>query len=222
MTFPVITTFPQNALTAQLTATASNVTDTSIYTFAGLSIGTASGNSWLLVSPYARGTGTLHTVSSITVNSVTATHVVNGTSNTGAVSQQVGFWALPMGGSTTQADIVMTLTGSVLRGGVAVYRMIPRVTSPLLPRATAVVDSAAAFTSIYSLSGGLIIAALGMLGTNVNATWSGLSEVYDFQVEVAATGMSGALSSTSIQSTKTVTAVVATGLTSILVMAAWE
>lgn len=102
--------------------TATNTTDTNVYTFAGASIGTAETGRIVIVAVSSGGAATTRTLTGVTIGGNAATQVVNNAHDTGTSANVTAIFALQVDAGTT-ADIVATFSGNMNRCAISVYRL---------------------------------------------------------------------------------------------------
>lgn len=174
------------------------------YTFSSLSIGTASSDRKIIVNVHAEanGAGTALSVSSLTVDGISATLLVAFPTTDGSdrVAQEVWIASVPTG---TTGNVVVTMAAGITRCGVGVF-----ATTGASSTASATYTSTADPLSVSAScqSGGAIIGGAVAQGGSTSFTWAGITERYD-EVVGGATYQSGAsLAFTAAQSGLTVSA----------------
>lgn len=156
---------------------ASSGTNQATYTFSNVPFGSPAATRTIIVAVAGRAS-TNRSISSVTVGSVTATEITQ-SSNTSGGDSITGIYRadVPAGAS---GSVVVTFSGTMVRAGIAAYRM------------EAGAAGAHAFTALNTSTAGTIDvpaggAALAVAFTNAvaTATWSGLTEDTDVQIESA-------------------------------------
>lgn len=157
---------------------ASSGTDQATYTFSGVPFGSPAATRTIIVAVAGRA-GTNRSISSVTVGGVTATEITQSSNTSGGFDSITGIYRadVPAGAS---GSVVVTFSGTMVRAGIAAYRM------------EAGAAGAHAFTALNTSTAGTIDvpaggAALAVAFTNAvaTATWSGLTEDTDVQIESA-------------------------------------
>jgi hypothetical protein len=162
-------------VTVDFLESASDTNDLTEYTFAGVSLGTASADRLIVVGIAARSVSST-TISSVTIGGVTATVA---TSGSGAGSKAAIAYATVPTGAT--GDIVVTFSGAHVRCGIGVWRITGASTTPT--------DT---FTSVTVVRSGTVTiaaggAALAVCYQNTSATdWTGATEEWDTPSELNA------------------------------------
>lgn len=95
----------------------------SSYTFTARSLGSTAADRVIIVALSMRVAGTTTTVSSVTVAGSSASQIVSSPNNSGGNTTLTEIWAVAVAAGTT-GDVVVTFSGSVLRCGVNVWRMV--------------------------------------------------------------------------------------------------
>ena len=156
---------------------AKSSTNQATYTFSNVPFGSPAATRTIIVAVAGRAS-TNRSISSVTVGSVTATEITQ-SSNTSGGDSITGIYRadVPAGAS---GSVVVTFSGTMVRAGIAAYRM------------EAGAAGAHAFTALNTSTAGTIDvpaggAALAVAFTNAvaTATWSGLTEDTDVQIESA-------------------------------------
>ena len=156
---------------------ASSGTNQATYTFSNVPFGSPAATRTIIVAVAGRA-NTNRSISSVTVGGVTATEITQ-SSNTSGGGSITGIYRadVPAGAS---GSVVVTFSGQMVRAGIAAYRM------------EAGAAGAHAFTALNTSTAGTIDvpaggAALAVAFTNAvaTATWSGLTENTDMQIESA-------------------------------------
>ena len=111
---PVAITQTDNGLSA---------TDSNTYTFTNRALGSAQADRRIIVGLCMRVAGTTTTVSSVTVGGVSASSVID-VPNNGGGNTTLGALYIADVPSGTTGDVVVTFSGTVLRCGVNVWRMV--------------------------------------------------------------------------------------------------
>jgi len=175
MTFPVLFPIPVLKTIAQLTATSEVTTDTSIYTFSSIAMGTANGNKFNVVAVLGRAATA--NVSSVVVGGVTGTLLVkiDGTSTPTA-------FAIVHNPVNTTGNVVVTMSATADRCGLGVWSLISsRGTSVATTSFTA---GSVGSGTIFVAGGGVVLAAASM-GAGIANQWTGLTEVFGWVGEAA-------------------------------------
>lgn len=172
---PAILTWPRPsgaAMDVDYLTYATDETDRSAYTFAGLSLGGAAATRYIIVGYYARAGGSRN-ITSLTVGGVTATLV----SLTSFAQDVAGFAiaAVPTGAS---GDVVVTLSGEMLRCAVALWRVLGQ---PAVVDSDTTTGTAAALSrTLDATPGGHLLALMAAVNlTSGSVTWTGADERFD-------------------------------------------
>lgn len=168
-------------------AGATSAADLTTYTFAAQPLGAAAADRYIVVGVQRRPAAT---VSAVTVGGVSATQVVTATNSDNAVSLWIA--AVPTG---TTGDVVVTLSTGVLRCAIQVYRLTG-IASPVPYHTVTGSGTGTASGALNIPAGGVAIGCAVQGTTTTAATWAGLTEDYDAQVEViTASSASGTFAS---------------------------
>lgn len=223
MTFPVLSQIPRVQTTAALTATAVINAGTTIYTFTGLSTGTADGNRWIVAAPFVfNSPTTTFSISSLTVSGSTATRVASilGTRTLGHILTEL--WVYPLAEGTT-SDIVVTVSTSSGAGtGMTLWRLIS-CTPATMPVAIATTENTSPVSlTVGAENGAVVIGSAGGIGVgSVSVTWTGLLERADFTVNTSGRASSGAVG-VATSTTLTATATFSVADRDTLILGAWR
>jgi hypothetical protein len=163
------------------TANSYSLSNTSSYTYSGVSLGTADVKRYIVVAAYQSGSTTTRTISSVSVAGIGATQVVQSPSTTGAssISGSCGIWiaAVPSG---TSGDVVLNLTTGASNSGISVYALYNLKSSS--PSYSGTVSGNSLSGSMLAKGGGIGV-TFSWVGSPSH-TWSGLtSESIDVVVE---------------------------------------
>lgn len=187
-------------VTVTYTANASSSANASSYTYTAQSIGSASSDRVVIVGV----TGVNVQASAVTVGGISASKIATATDG---ATENVTLWTASVPTGTT-ADIVVTMTGSEVRNGIAVWSKVGGVGSTTVAT-TGAVSNGPATTSINVPSNGGLVAMVVWAGSGStpSATWAGPTLDYNSGTIEASTGASGASKNyTSAQTGLTVTA----------------
>jgi len=171
--------------------TADSTTDLSVYTFSSQALGTADSARYIIVSVVGRGSAALQTISSVTVQGITATAIQTQANGTSRASLYVV--AVPTG---TTGDVVVTWSGTMARMAIGMWRAL-NITTTAEATGTSTANPQ---TSTLSVSAGSIQVAIGYSVATSTCTWSGTNgptEDFDSVVSDASrhSGASGAQAS---------------------------
>jgi hypothetical protein len=117
------------------------------------------------------------TVSSLTIGGVGATAIVTGVTGLSAVAIYIA--NVPTGANGT---VVITFSGTALRCGVGVYRMVNSTSTATATDTDVVTNSDPASLSVNVTAGGAAI-AVATHTQGGTATWAGVTERYDAAIE---------------------------------------
>lgn len=154
---------------------AHDAADLTTYTFASQNLGTASSDRYILVAVNSRALGaTAFNASTVTVQGISATQIVNA-SSTSTNSTMAAIWraAVPTG---TTGDVVVTLNKSALRCSVALY------SATGIDAAANDTDTSTANPGAVSIdipADGFAVACNAAGTTTTFATWTNLTEDYE-------------------------------------------
>lgn len=164
------------ASTVVVTATSGSTASLTTYSFAGLSIGTASADRYVIVGIESQAGGTTGVLNSSTIGGIAGATVVQMTNTSGGFSSIVALViaAVPTG---TTATITVTFNVSNARCGVQVYAATGMDGSAATNTYTSKANDPTVSMNISA--GGSAIGASEALGT---ATWTGLTEDSDYAV----------------------------------------
>jgi hypothetical protein len=177
-----------NAVSTSFLAANTDATDTNTYSFASQSMGAVENYRRSVVGVWFRGAGSL-SISSVTLGGQTMSLIGTAGVNTGGGNTTyTGWFGLNTGVGTalaasTSATVVVSLSGTASRAGIANYRVIKAGTNlTATDTATSTVDDPT--VQIDSQAGGSI---MGIFGTSDSAagniTWTNLTEDFDADVE---------------------------------------
>ncbi len=206
---------PGATLPSSLTYTdsAKNAADLDLYTFPSLSIGAEAPTRLIAVCLAWRTAGTSRQVTGVTVGGVSASLAVEAINEGGGNTSKSEIWvaAVPTG---TTADVVVSLSGTIVRLGVALYRLegvastTPNVTqvstdgdatinltNPSHVIASLFIGEAPAGISTASddVPAGSLAISASIVGAG-STSWTGLSEDSDLEIE----GTSGTFSALAV------------------------
>lgn len=194
-----------------------DTSDTNSYTFASQNLGTADAGRYIIVSIISRKATTSATISSVTIGGVSATitkQVTNTASNTNVAG--IAIANVPTGAT---GDIVVTLSATMLRCAIGVYRAtgLASVTAYDSDSSTATDPSVSLDVPIgFAVGVGLSAVSGG------SASWTGLTENFDASLEtyVNYTGASSEFASS--ESGRTITIDFTSSTEPAGVFASWE
>ncbi len=167
--------------------TNSDGTNLTTYTFAGENFGTAPADRQIIVAIGSQGAGeTAESISSVTIGGVSATITVQRTNS--IVDHTISGLAIANVPTGTTGDIVITLSTGERRCGIGVYRATG---ISAIPTDTGSSIANNPTFDIDVIAGGF---AIGTAGTGFfdTATWTNLTEDYDFQAGGESFALSGA------------------------------
>lgn len=196
-----------------VTSTTAN-TSTSSQSFAGISIGTAASNRYVIAAIFeskASGSWSADPISSVTIGGISAT--LAGTQVTNNANVVALFYAnVPTG---TTATFAWTLAANTIDTVLGVYRVVDLVSST--PTATASSTAIPPAASLAIPTNGF---GIGFAGVNASSsfTWTNMTE--NFDSVVGSSTASGALNTSSGTSTRTATP--GTNDKQVLTLAAWN
>lgn len=181
MTFPFAVIPPPAAATISFTASATDDTSQTTYTFSGVALGTAAADRKIVVGVGgARAAAGAHTVASMTVGGIAASLVKQQDVSAGD-RETAEIWqaAVPTG---TTGDIVVTFDAGMVGAGIGVWAVYGAQSAA---HATAGSNADPMNASIDVPSGGVLIG----YARNANGgtfTWTNLTEKFDEQFDSAA------------------------------------
>lgn len=188
-----------NPAMTYVTATTST-TDTSTYTFSAVSIGAEASNRKVIVV-FALNASPAVSFSSATIGGVSATSIVtaaSGFSLCGIIIADV-----PTG---TTGDVVITLSGTALRCGIAVYRVVDLNSSTAHATTTDTTASAGVLSATLNVPANGFAVGVTINGAPAAVTWSaGLTEDSDNTIETQIVVSSASASVVAAQTPMTVT-----------------
>ena len=187
---------------------------TNSQSFAGVSIGTAASNRYVIATIYESkqsGNWSANPISSVTIGGVSAT--LAGTQVTNNATVVAIYYAnVPTG---TTATFAWTLAANTIETVLGVYRVVDLVSATPTATASATTTNPSASLAIPTNGFGIGIAGVNTLTT---FTWTNLTE--NFDVQAGASTASGAMNTSSGTSTRTATP--GTNDKQALTMAAWN
>ncbi len=166
--------------------TATSTSGLGTYTFSAQNLGTAASDRYIVVAVASRKAGASATISSVSVGGVTASIVSQVTDN--VTNTNVSGLAIAAVPSGTTGDVVVTFSLTMLRCGIALYRLDNLVSStPYDFHSSTVAAPTASLQTTYGCAIGTAITA-----QVASTTWTGLvAKDYDLAI-VAGTQFSGA------------------------------
>ena len=175
-------------VTRSFCATASSGANASSYTFSGHSIGSAATDRIVVAAVSWTAFADGVTTSGVTIDGITATAIAVGNSDTGATaSRESSLWAARVPAGTT-ADVVVTLSASGIRCGIATYAIYGARQLTPFATSTDTDDSNPATLSVVTPFGGVFIGT-SMANDTSTAVTTGATEDSDFQVGAETQGM---------------------------------
>lgn len=190
--------------------------DASTYTFSSENLGTPDPYRYIILTIESRKTGALTTITSVTIAGITAAIAVQQnviTSNTTVCG--IAIAAVPTGSS---GDIVVNFGATMVRCVINVYRAT-RLRSLTANDTKSSTDNAPTCNLGIQARGFAVGGALS--ATSTSATWTGLTEDYDAQVE-ANTMTSASASFTTTQTGLPITCTFASPTNTVGVFASWQ
>lgn len=180
----------QAAITFTYETTLQSTSDLTTYTFSAADIGTANADRCVIVSAVARKAGTAFTLSSASINGVSA-NIFAQVTNTVTNSDTAAMFSAIVPSDAT-GDIVVTWSTGVLRTQIGIWTAVG-TDNCTTPSDTDTDTSADPTDSITIPTGGVAVGA-GLTAAGTTATWTGLTENFDATLEtfVTATGASHA------------------------------
>jgi hypothetical protein len=155
--------------------------DNTVYTFPGVSFGAAAPNRYIAIAAGSRSGNDSGVITGITIGGVAGTQIANIGNTAGGgsgVSNAAIFLAhVPTG---TTGDVVVTHASGAVRCAIAIYRAIG--ISPV-PTDTGTSISSDPSTTLDIAQGGVALAITHNDASGAAATWTGLTEDRDFDVE---------------------------------------
>lgn len=182
--------------------TANSTTDASSYTFSSVSLGTADADRHILVATGARASSA-RTITGVTIAGISATELRD--SSADQTNGSLWIAAVPSG---TTGNIVLTYSGTMVRAHIAVFRLVGINPTPVDVDSHGIAgsSSAARTVTLDSVAGGYAVGAYVASGASTTASWSGVTEDYDFSYEASgnrASGGHGSTAGTSVTVTAT-------------------
>lgn len=169
-------TYTAGAVPFAFTATTSSVTNATTYTFSAVDIGAADTNRMVVVAiATSSNASSTRTVSSATIGGVSAT--VNVQVSAAAASFRSAHIISAVVPTGTTGDVVITMSGTMARMAIAVYRSIPGSTTPVNTNTVGGGSSAGVTSRSLSLNvsngGFYVMAAAGGTAAGLSASSSG-------------------------------------------------
>lgn len=162
------------------TASATDGTDLTTYTFSAQSIGVAESNRFIVVGAAARATANGRTISSVTIGGNSATQIVAVSADDGGNSRAAGLFGLVVPTGTT-ADIVVTFSGAMTRAGVGIWRIMGLRSATAKDTQTDTTSPTLSWTLDIPVGG--VGIGVAFMNNNAGTTWTGLTEDFDNVVE---------------------------------------
>lgn len=158
---------------------AHSTSDLTTYTFSAQALGAASADRYIIVTAAGRKAGASTTISSITVGGVTATIVVQRTNTiTNTAVSGIAIAAVPTG---TTGDVVVTFGAGMARCGIALWAVTGLASDT--PTDTDSSVATAPTVNLDVVAGGFAIGcAYDSASVGASATWAGITEQYDNQI----------------------------------------
>lgn len=197
--------------------TASTTTGATTFTFSSQNLGTASSDRYIIVGIGTRKAGTTGQINSVTVGGVSAT-IVGQTKATGDSNNSTAGMAIALVPTGTTGDVVVTMSEAFLRMGISLWSATSL--SSITPTDSGTSNASDPTDNLNISAGGFAI-GYSFAGSNVTATWTGLTENFDtnFQTNASHTGASQTFDT--IQTGRTITADWTGGTTNAGVFASW-
>ncbi len=200
--------------TIAFTASSTDTTNATIYTFTGVAIGAAASDRYVAVAINGESGGASRSVSGVTIGGVTAASWINND----AAERYVSIWYANVPTGTT-ATIVVTASGAGWTAcEIGVYRITGLTTTTA--NATLIDTSTPGTGGIAVDAGGAIIAISKSSNSPTTCTWTNLTEDYDGLGENFS--VSGASLNPSTAQTVTITATWASENTPVLAAVALD
>ena len=179
MTFPFPFFSPGSEIRYTYQGVQSNGTDATVYNFTSFNIGTAAADRKILV-PVGYGDGSFSaTVSSVTVNGVSAAALA-GTYVRSYVSN-VEFWIASVPTGTTGVTINVTMSAAVARVVAGAYALYGSASTASDTQTS--IASPLSFSSLAVPAGAGVFAVAYKFGGTTGFTWTGLTEDNDTAIE---------------------------------------
>lgn len=196
---------------------ATDTTDTDVYTFASQNLGTASSDRHIIVTTVARKAGTGFTLLSVTIGGVSA-NIVAQTTNTLTNSDTAAMVIANVPSGTT-GDIVITWSTTVLRCAVGVYHAtgIDSITAYDSDSSTAADPT----VNLDIPEGGFTVGG-GLTAAATTASWTGLTENDDATLESFVTYTWASSNGMSLETGRTLAIDFASSTESAGVFASWS
>lgn len=203
------------AVACSLTDSTGDTTDGTSYTFTARALGAADSTRLTVVAVFVRHAAA-GVVSALTVGGVSAVQLAVSDNTPAGNGDGVSLWEVDSSALTTTENIVVTTSATVMRCGVGVYRLTGA------KRGAFNTISSTANNPSGSLNVPLDGAAIGIgtSATNTTATWTGLTEDLDTQVESQCYTTASKLFAT-VQSSLTVTSTFVTNTIPAMCAASW-
>ena len=200
-------TYTAGSVPFAFTATTSSVTNATTYTFSAVDIGAADTNRMVVVAiSTSSNASTVRTVSSATIGGVRATvHVQARLAAASFRSVHLISAVVPTG---TTGDVVITMSGTMARMAIAVYRSIPGSTTPVNTASAGAGTSGAVTSRSVNLNvsngGFFVLAAAGGSTAGLSASSSGANAPNE-DMDTTTSESNGAYGSYSASTTETAT-----------------
>lgn len=205
--FPVVVGRPAAMVTYQ--ATASQEVATATNTFAGMALGTAAANRYIIVGVTGRTGSTGTTFTSVTVGGITAsavvTRVVAGDLANGENFAGLFIATVPTGAT---GSVVIVTNNVMVRMGVVVWSAVNL--SSATATATGSSSASAPTASLNVAAGGFALGA-AYSQSATTTTWAGITEVVDTQITAANTYTGASSNFAAAQTSLAMTATFAAG-----------
>lgn len=161
---------------ASFVSSGSSASDLTTYTFAGLSMGAASADRYIVVGCWGAAAAG-RTISGVTVGGVAATQLVALATWVGAPT---AIYVVPLPTGAT-ASVVITFNAGMVRSQCAVFAVYGLTRSgTAVATATTATDGGSLNMNVQP---GDVVIACASGNTTGDATWTGLTEAYDTAVE---------------------------------------
>jgi hypothetical protein len=168
---------------------ASDSVDRSVYTFSGQSIGPASNDRVVIVTIGSRVNAST-TLSGVTIGGVTATEIAYAQNVHAGGTEHCAIYAAKITSGTT-AEIVVTFTGPSLRCAIGVFAKTGSTGVSSFDTDTDITDTSGEFgVSVDVPDNGTVLCA-AFCGASGSTSWtfSGVTEDFDIQPEIAANAL---------------------------------
>lgn len=212
------------AVSLTYTDNATDATNLTTYTFAGMDFGAASSDRIMVAAII--GGGTAATISSVTIGGVSASRVVQA-NNSNSNSAEIWTAAVPTG---TSGDVVVVWSTGIARSGASLYRMTGAESTVIDTDTTGATNGLSAQfdlnQTINTVTGGAVVSVAYQGYFDPGTwTWTGLTEDVEGNVEADRSMTSASLSASSDETSRAVSTAfsIDTGAhNAVMVTASWE